>query len=212
MVSQQMANKKIVTSIAFYLLIVFSCLAGAWGAQKAAFEKEIVFIAYVAVSIYAMLEIFFSNNTCIESKIIFLRCVFPVMAFICSFALLRTPVKMILDKELDGPAEKFTNIETHIEPSHGGYLVSMKFEMSGDRFTRLISRLEYKEIPLEKVNLYGIKTKDALNNLRKNAGDILSFAKDESPDVYGPDNIKYLLYDTKMKIAYYEHLSYKSRD
>jgi len=205
-------NLKIVTSIVFYFLIVFSCLAGAWGAQKVAFEKEIVFVAYIAVSAYAMLEIFFSNNTYIESKIILLRCAFLVMVFMFSFALLRTPAKMILDKELDGVAEKFTNVEANIEPSHGGYLVSMKFEIPGDRFTRLISKLEYKKIPLENVNLYGIKNKDALRNLRKNGIDILSFAKDESLDVYGPDNIKYLLYDTKMKIAYYEHLNYKSRD
>jgi len=205
-------NLKIIVSIAFYFLIVFSCFAGAWGAEKVAFEKEVVFIAYIAVSFYAMLEIIFYNKTYIESKIILLRFAFLVMAFVFSFTLLRTPAKMILDKELNGLTEKLTNVEANIEPSHGGYLASIKFEMPGDRFTHLISKLGYKKIPLENVNLYGTKNKDALKILRENGNDILSFAKDESLEVYGPDNIKYLLYDTKMKIAYYEHLNYKSRD
>ncbi len=202
---------KKIKPIVFYLFIILSCLLGAFLADNIVFEKEIIFVAYVAAVIYAIFEVIFKGIPFVRKYIVFLRIAFLAACSVISFVLLRTPEEMILKNELKTPIEYFKMADAGIKPGTG-YLVDMKLEMSNEQLSDLIDRLGYKKISLEEYRSYNIKTKNIQDVLRGNTSTILFFIKDETRNSYGPRDTKYLTYDTQTMTAYYEHLNNKGWD
>jgi len=202
---------KAIELIIFNIFVVLSCIMGAVLAHNIAFEKEILFVAYVAVVAYTIIEIIFKTTLFFKRNKVVLRMIFLVICAAASFVLLKTPSGMIVKHELEAPIESFTKIDVEIKPM-AGYLVCITFEMSQEQFCDLINKLGFKKIPLKEVKFYGIEANVFQDKSRNKIDSILSFVQDKRRHDYGPRNIKYFVYDTETMTAYYEHLNDKGWD
>ena len=199
---------KTVISVLFYLLILFCCLAGAYIAKKSDFNYELIFIVYVAMTIYAITEIIVRRISFFKGKIVLLRVLFLMICIASSYALLVTTKEMILKKELGSYSDALNMADIHMKPEGIGYLVNIKFEISNDQFLNLVNTLGFKKTSLAEPRFRGTEMEDVQYNLMNNEDTTLCFEKNETLN-HSYFGTRYLIYDTKTMTAYYEYSNHK---
>lgn len=195
-------------SLIYYILILFSCTAGAQLAGKIKFGKEIIFLAYVSIMVCGILEIVVARLPLFKYKIAILRTVYIAACATLSFFALRTTDEMIVQKELNISMDTIKDADVRIQSP---YLVTITCEMSPDQFMGMVNALEFEKMDywqFRPFNADGRQTWD-LTELSQTA---LYFHKENLSEHDKPYSLKDLVYEAETMNAFYQHKNYRTVD
>lgn len=207
--SEENPIRKAGRKIICYLLIVLGCLSGAYFAGKTTFSKEIIFLAYCCLILYATVEMALNRVPFFKKRTIFFIFFFAAACFAVSFLALRTTDEMILQKELNLTKDKIQDTTVYISAP---YVIEIHFTMSQKEFMDLAASHEFEPIEPWDFKPYTENETYSIGDYRGDMETSLYFSKSNWGDHSCPLSLKYIAFNAITSRVFYQHRNYRTVD